>query len=198
MGKALSPWTRALECRRRRSACEGPPQAGETPVVAVTPLLPSTTATPPPALPTYTSSSILLSLPLPHSPISTGSSAPEQGTLLPLTSAPRGPYMVAHRSVCSAPDGSKAEKEKMSANRFSGELRAVTSVSAVTDEVGKSDGQLQSFLSLQACLALTLCAMFSEGTRHSAVTQTDRQMVHIDAEHERDWQSSNRSLGGPS
>lgn len=68
----------------------------------------------------------------------------------------------------------------------------------VTDEVGKSDGQLQSFLSLRACLALTLCAMFSEGTRHSAVAQTDRQMVHIDTEHERDWQSSNESLGGPS
>lgn len=62
---------------------------------------------------------------------------------------------------------------------------------AVTDEVVKSDGQLQSFLSLRACLALTLCAMFSEGTRHSAVTQTGRQMVRIDSEHERDWQSSN-------
>lgn len=47
---------RALECRRRRSACEGPPQAGETPVVAVTPLLCSTTPAsqplpPPPPLP---------------------------------------------------------------------------------------------------------------------------------------------------
>lgn len=60
---------------------------------------------------------------------------------------------------------------------------------AVTDEVVKSDGQLQSFLS--PCLALTLCAMFSEGTRHSAVTQTGRQMARIDSEHERDWQSSN-------
>lgn len=86
----------------------------------------------------------------------------------------------------------------MSANRFFGELRAVTSAFGVTDEVEKSDGQLQSFLSPQACLALTLCAMFSEGTRHSAVTQTDRQMVHVDTEHERDWQSSNKSLGGPS
>lgn len=62
---------------------------------------------------------------------------------------------------------------------------------AVTDEVVKSDGQLQSFLSPRACLALTLCAMFSEGTRHSAVTQTGRQMARIDSEHERDWQSSN-------
>lgn len=85
----------------------------------------------------------------------------------------------------------------MSANRFFRELRAVTSAFAVTDEVGKSDGQLQSFLSPRACLALPLCAMFSEGTRHSDVTQTDRQMVHIDTEHERDWQSSNQSLGGP-
>lgn len=85
----------------------------------------------------------------------------------------------------------------MSANRFFRELRAVTSAFAVTDEVGKSDGQLQSSLSPRACLALPLCAMFSEGTRHSDVTQTDRQMVHIDTEHERDWQSSNESLGGP-
>ncbi|KAG7474605.1 hypothetical protein JOB18_013294 [Solea senegalensis] len=84
----------------------------------------------------------------------------------------------------------------MSANRFSWELRAVTSVFAVTDEVGKSDRQLQCFLSLQACLALTSCAMFSEGTRHSAVTHTDRQMAHVDTAHERDWQSSNESLGG--
>lgn len=90
------------------------------------------------------------------------------------------------------------QKEEMSANRFFRELRAVTSAFGVTDEVGKSDGQLQSFLSPRACLALTLCAMFSEGTRHSAVAQTDRQMVHIDTEHERDWQSSNESLGGPS
>lgn len=81
---------------------------------------------------------------------------------------------------------------------FFGELRAIMSAFAVTDEVGKSDGQLQSFLSPQACLALTLCAMFSEGTCHSAVAQTDRQMVHIATEHERDWQSSNQSLGGPS
>lgn len=85
----------------------------------------------------------------------------------------------------------------MSANRFFRELRAVKSAFAVTDEVGKSDGQLQSLLSPRACLALPLCAMFSEGTRHSDVTQTDRQMVHIDAEHERDWQSSKESLGGP-
>lgn len=90
------------------------------------------------------------------------------------------------------------QKEEMSANRFFRELRAVTSAFAVTDEVGKSDGQLQSFLSPRACLALTLCAMFSEGTCHSAVAQADRQMVHIDTEHERDWQSSNESLGGPS
>ncbi|CAJ1062013.1 unnamed protein product [Xyrichtys novacula] len=86
----------------------------------------------------------------------------------------------------------------MSGNRFSRELRAVTSASAVTDEVGKSDGQLQTFLSPRACLALTLCAMFSEGTCQSAVTQADRQMVHVDREHERDWQSSSKSLGGPS
>ncbi|KAI3360611.1 hypothetical protein L3Q82_002477 [Scortum barcoo] len=70
-------------------------------------------------------------------------------------------------------------KEEMSANRFFRELRAVTSAFAVTDEVGKSDGQLQSFLSPRACLALTLCAMFSEGTRHSAVAQTDRQMEKL-------------------
>lgn len=79
----------------------------------------------------------------------------------------------------------------MSANRFFRELGAVMSAFAVTDEVVKSDGQLQSFLSPRACLALTLCAMFSEGTRHSAVTQTGRQMARIDSEHERDWQSSN-------
>lgn len=90
-----------------------------------------------------------------------------------------------------------SQKEEMSANRFFGELRAITSAFAVSDEVGKSDGQLQSFLSPQACLALTLCAMFSEGTCHSAVAQTDRQMVHVATEHERDWQSSNQSLGGP-
>lgn len=85
----------------------------------------------------------------------------------------------------------------MSANRFSRELRAVTSAFAVTDEVGESDGQQQCFLSPRACLALTLCAMFSEGTRHSAVTHTDRQMVRVDTRHERDWQSSNKSLCGP-
>lgn len=83
------------------------------------------------------------------------------------------------------------QKEEMSANRFFRELGAVMSAFAVTDEVVRSDGQLQSFLSPRACLALTLCAMFSEGTRHSAVTQTGRQMVRIDSEHERDWQSSN-------
>ncbi|KAK2844214.1 hypothetical protein Q5P01_010873 [Channa striata] len=42
----------ALECRRRRSACEGPPQAGEMPVVAVTPLLPPPTPPPHPTITT--------------------------------------------------------------------------------------------------------------------------------------------------
>lgn len=82
----------------------------------------------------------------------------------------------------------------MSANRFSRELRAITPASAVTDEVGKSDGQLRRLLSPQARLALASCAMFSEGTCHSAVAQVDRQMVHVATEHERDWQSSG---GGP-
>lgn len=76
----------------------------------------------------------------------------------------------------------------MAANRFSGELRAITSASAVTDEVGKIDGQLQRFLSPQARLALSSCAVFSGGTCHSAVAQVDRQMVHVATEHERDWQ----------
>ncbi|KAI4811045.1 hypothetical protein KUCAC02_013968, partial [Chaenocephalus aceratus] len=67
-------------------------------------------------------------------------------------------------------------KKRCQRTGFSRELRAVTSAFAVTDEVGKSDGQLQSFFSPRACLALTLCAMFSEGTRHSPVAQTDRQM----------------------
>lgn len=62
---------------------------------------------------------------------------------------------------------------------FFGELRAITPASAVTDEVEKSDGQLRRFLSPQARLALTSCAMFSEGTCHSAVAQVDRQMVHV-------------------
>lgn len=78
----------------------------------------------------------------------------------------------------------------MSANRFfRGAQGHNVCLFAVTDEVGKSDGQLQSPLSPRACLALTLAAMFSEGTCHSAVAQTDRQMVPVDAEHERDWRS---------
>lgn len=89
-----------------------------------------------------------------------------------------------------------AERRDVSEQLF-GELRAVTSAFAVTDEVGKSDGQLQSLLSPRACLASPSCAMFSEGSRHSAVTQSDRQMVHIDSEHERDWPSSRESRGGP-
>lgn len=74
----------------------------------------------------------------------------------------------------------------MSASRFFGELGAT----ALTDEVGESDGQLRRFLRPQARLALTSCAMFSEGARHSAVAQVDRQMVHVATEHERDWESS--------
>lgn len=62
----------------------------------------------------------------------------------------------------------------------------MASAFAVTDEVAKSDGQLQSSLSPRACLALTLCAMFSEGTCHSPVAQTDRQTARVDAERERD------------
>lgn len=78
----------------------------------------------------------------------------------------------------------------MSASRFSRELRAIAPASAVTDEVGKSDGQLRRLLSPQARLALASCAMFSEGTCHSAVAQVDSQMVHVATQHERDWQRS--------
>lgn len=77
----------------------------------------------------------------------------------------------------------------MSASRFRGELRATAPASALTDGLGKSDGQPRRSLSPQARLASASCAMFSEGWRHSAVAQVDRQMVHVAARHERDWQS---------
>lgn len=89
-------------------------------------------------------------------------------------------------------------KKRCQQTGFSRELRAIAPASAVTDEVGKSDGQLRRSLSPQARLALASCAMFSEGTCHSAVAQVDRQMVRAAAEHERDWRSGGGgSPGGP-
>lgn len=55
---------------------------------------------------------------------------------------------------------------------------------------GRVTGSCSLFSAHGACLALTRCAMFSEGTSHSAVTQTDRRRARTETEHERDWESS--------
>lgn len=67
---------------------------------------------------------------------------------------------------------------------FSGELRAIeaSASAAVTDDESRErvTGSCSlSPLSPQACLALTLRAMFSEGSCQSAVAQADGQMARV-------------------